>query len=140
MTMKGRCIYFRCIHCCKDTEMPLLNSDIERIEGLGFSPDFFVDTHDGWLLLKNRDGRCVFHTGVICSIYDDRPEGCKLYPLIYDADTKSATIDEECPHRTDFLLSQRSRKKLLHIVSRIKSERFLRLKCRSYNNDPAEDS
>ena len=120
--------------------MPLLNSDIERIEGLGFSPDFFVDTHDGWLLLKNRDGRCVFHTGVICSIYDDRPEGCKLYPLIYDADTKSATIDEECPYRTDFLLFQRSRKKLLHIVSRIKSERFLRLKCRSYNNDPAEDS
>ncbi len=107
--------------------MPLSKTDIKRIESLGYFYDFFVDTHDGWLQLKNRDGLCVFHNGKKCLIYEHRPEGCQLYPMIFDKDNNCAILDEECPHRTKFLITMSSRKKLFHLVSKIESERFQRM-------------
>jgi len=120
-------MYFKCIQCCKDTGMPLSQRDIMRIESLGYSRDFFVDIHDGWLQLKNRDGLCVFHDGRKCLIYEHRPEGCQLYPIIFDKDTNCAILDEECPHRTKFLITLSSRKKLFYLVSEVESERFQRM-------------
>ena len=67
---------------------------IDRIKSLGFSHDFFVDTRNGWLQLKNRDGRCVFHNGIKCLIYEDRPEGCQLYPITFDNDNNCAILDD----------------------------------------------
>ena len=107
--------------------MVLSDTDIDRIKSLGFSRDFFVDIHNGWLQLKNRDGRCVFHNGIKCSIYDHRPEGCQLYPVIFDKDNNCAILDEECPYRTKFLITQILRKKLFLLVSRIESDRFQRM-------------
>ncbi len=125
--MVSPCIDLDCIQCCKDTIMLLSDMDIDRIKSLGFSRDFFVDTRNGWLQLKNRDGRCVFHNGIKCSIYDHRPEGCQLYPVIFDKDNNCAILDEECPYRTKFLITQSLRKKLFLLVSRIESERFQRM-------------
>jgi len=104
--------------------MLLSDTDIKRIESLGFSRDFFVDNIEGWLKLKNKDGLCVFHNGMKCLIYEHRPEGCKLYPVIFDKDNNCAIIDEECAYRTNFLITRTLRKKLFHLISRIESERL----------------
>ena len=103
--------------------MLLSLEDIKRIEKLGFSRDFFVDEVDGWLQLKNKNGLCVFHDGSNCTIYDQRPHGCRLYPVIYDADADCAIIDEECPHGEYFPLSEDIEKELFSLVSRIVSEK-----------------
>jgi Fe-S-cluster containining protein len=125
--MDSLCIDLKCIQCCKDTNMLLSDTDIKQIKSLGFSNNFFVDTFDGWLHLKNRDGRCVFHNGIKCLIYEDRPEGCRLYPITFDNDNNCAILDEECPYRTKFLITQSLRKKLFHLIARIASERFQRM-------------
>jgi Fe-S-cluster containining protein len=106
--------------------MLLSTKDIKRIESLGYSCDFFVDIHDGWFQLKNRDGHCVFHNGMKCLIYKHRPKGCQLYPIIFDKENNCAILDEECPYRTKFLITMSSRKKLFDLVSIIESERFQR--------------
>lgn len=103
--------------------MPLSYKDIERIKGLGFDTNFFVTENDGWLQLKNRDGRCVFHTGIVCSIYEDRPDGCKLYPTIYDKGKKRAIFDKDCPHRDEFQMSKSTVKQLYDVVSKLERER-----------------
>jgi len=125
--MISLCINIKCIQCCKDTNMLLSKMDIKRIESLGYSCDFFVDTHDGWFQLKNRDGHCVFHNGMKCLIYEHRPEGCQLYPIIFDKENNCAILDEECPYKTKFLITMSSRKKLFHLVSKIESERVHRM-------------
>ena len=56
--------------------MLLSYQDIERIKRLGFDTNFFVTEKDGWLQLKNQDGRCVFHNNKMCTIYENRPDGC----------------------------------------------------------------
>lgn len=35
------CKNHRCVSCCYDTEMLLLDDDLERISGLGYDLDFF---------------------------------------------------------------------------------------------------
>lgn len=125
--MDNICVKKKCIICCRETQMPLSLMDIKRIEKIGFTQDFFVDSQEGWLQLKNKYGLCVFHTGEKCSIYKHRPEGCKLYPVIFDYDTKQATLDDDCSYRTMFLISGQIRKQLSELVSRIILERNKRL-------------
>lgn len=102
--------------------MPLSNRDIEHIRALGFNTNFFVIERDGWLQLKNYNGRCVFHNGKICSIYENRPKGCRLYPIIYDKDENRAVLDEDCPHRDKFQMPKIAIKELLDIVSKLERE------------------
>lgn len=122
--MKSPCRYFNCIQCCKETVMLLSNADIKRIENLGFSRDSFVDDVEGWLQLKNQNGHCVFHDGMKCLIYAHRPEGCTLYPVIYNMDNDCAIIDEDCPYGSHFSISPAVRKQLFSLVSKIESERL----------------
>jgi len=87
-----------CGKCCLNTQMELLPEDIERITALGFQlKDFAVFDGEVWRL-KNVDGHCVFldSRSMRCTIYDNRPIGCRLYPLVYD-DVDGAYIDKECP-------------------------------------------
>ena len=121
--MKSPCIYNNCIHCCLETEMPLLKKDIERIERLGFNYDCFVINRDGWLQLKNCDGRCVFSDGKQCLIYENRPEGCRSYPIIYDEDKNCAVLDEVCPHIDEFKISKINVVRLRSIITRLKDEK-----------------
>lgn len=126
--MKSVCLDIKCIQCCKETKMLLSDNDINRIKKLGYTYDFFVEKNKGWLQLKNKEGLCVFHNGIKCSIYKNRPEGCQLYPIIYDKDNNCAILDKECPYRTKFLRTNNLRKKLLYLVSRVEAERSQRIK------------
>ena len=108
--------------------MLLSNNDIYEIEKIGFDNHYYVRSKNGWLKLKNKDGRCIFHDGKTCLIYESRPEGCKLYPLIFNKEYKSAVVDEECPYGDNFRFDKLDINQLYDLVSRIKNERTFRRK------------
>ena len=117
------CIKNNCIQCCLDTMMILCKDDIKRIKKLGFKQDFFVVQKDGWFLLKNYKGRCVFHNGKRCIIYDNRPVGCRLYPVIFDKDENRAVLDKDCPYNTCFEISDLVVDELYSVVKKVESEK-----------------
>jgi len=107
--------------------MPLSKDDVERIEGLGFKRGEFVADADGWIRLKNAGGRCVFNDGSECRIYDGRPEGCRLYPVVYDDDKGEAALDYDCPFSEEFDIGKDEKRELLELIERLKNERKTRL-------------
>jgi len=119
---KNICIKNNCIKCCNQTSMILSNKDIEKIHKAGYKINFFVRENKGYLKLKNINGRCVFHNGQFCMIYKYRPEGCKIYPLIYDIGLNCAIVDNLCPYRYEFKFKNEDNMKLLDLISKIKSE------------------
>jgi Fe-S-cluster containining protein len=117
------CVKHRCIHCCVETRMPLSNLDIDRILKLGHkSEDFTVNTEEG-LQLKNRSGRCVFLSQRGCKIYHYKPEGCRLYPLIYDEDRGKAVLDDLCPYGCEFEVKEDDVRALNNLLERLKKEK-----------------
>ena len=93
--------------------MPLLQEDIQRISGLGFKKDSFSIESKGFVLLKNSDeGRCVFHDGKQCTIYESRPTGCKLYPIVFDEESGRPGKDTLCPYRGEFPIPLSSKQEL----------------------------
>ncbi|WP_457591529.1 YkgJ family cysteine cluster protein [Geoglobus sp.] len=97
MEVKLRCSEISCCECCRDTEMQLSERDLRRIEKLGFSRDEFSVEVDGIRVLKNVDGSCYFLKDCSCSIYPNRPLGCRLYPVVYDVELRKATVHDFCP-------------------------------------------
>lgn len=85
--------------CCIETEMILSKEDIKRIKELGYQEADFVEYKDGFYQLKNIDGHCVFYDpkSTLCKIYNERPQGCRFYPIIYDLDRKTCVVDKYCP-------------------------------------------
>ena len=78
--------------------MPLTNEDIERIEKLGYRRQEFAVKVDGIYRLRNIDGKCYFlDESNRCRIYDHRPIGCRIYPVILDVETNRAIVDDLCP-------------------------------------------
>ncbi|MEM3138127.1 MAG: YkgJ family cysteine cluster protein, partial [Thermofilaceae archaeon] len=57
---KSRSYCLSCSLCCKNTEMVLTPSDIERIGEHGFKKEDFIEIVDGFFKLKNVEGHCVF--------------------------------------------------------------------------------
>jgi Fe-S-cluster containining protein len=102
--------------------MPLSHSDIARISKMGHQlKDFATKTDNGWRL-KNRDGRCVFVSDQGCKIYSYRPEGCRLYPLIYDEDLRKATVDRLCPLGDKFKFGKEDIKRLRKLLKKLEKE------------------
>jgi Fe-S-cluster containining protein len=109
--------------------MFLLDEDIKRITALGYVEDFFDETQEGFKVLKNsKEGRCVFHDGTKCTIYENRPKGCKLYPIIFDIDYKKAVKDSFCPYRDEFRLSPEAKHELSILYPQLLTERLHRIK------------
>lgn len=106
----------RCVKCCVETEMPLTRDDIERISSLGYRTEDFAFKDERNFRLKNKSGRCVFLTKEGCGIYDFRPEGCRLYPLVYDEDSGKPVLDELCPYREEFDIKKSDFERLLRLI------------------------
>ncbi len=118
------CLKHRCSRCCHNTEMMLTESDIKRIEKLGYS-NFWYEL-DGFLFLKNINGKCIFlGRNGLCTIYQHRPEGCRYYPYICDPETMEIYVDEECPYAAEFLLDKPNA--LKELVKKLFEERARRL-------------
>ena len=122
------CLRTRCIRCCRHTNMVLTSEDIAAITRLGYEPTYFVEEHNGWLQLKNAQDRCVFHTGERCSIYDHRPAGCRLYPIVYETNSRRAILDADCPQRQQFSLKTRNVHTLTTLIATLQRERAQRNK------------
>ena len=78
--------------------MLLSKKDIKRLERRGFSEKVFARyDKQGYATLKNQDGYCVFYDlkNRQCSVYADRPSGCRVYPVIVDED-KGIVFDDIC--------------------------------------------
>ncbi|MCC6034902.1 MAG: YkgJ family cysteine cluster protein [Desulfurococcaceae archaeon] len=89
----------KCAKCCFNTEMILTLSDITRLESKGYRG--FYEKRSGFYRLININGRCVFLSpSNLCLIYEDRPLGCRAYPLIYD-EARGVIVDSECPLRSE---------------------------------------
>jgi hypothetical protein len=119
-----RCV--RCGECCKETEMLLSNEDIERLERKGYVRVFFVRfDKEGYAILRNQKGNCVFFDAekLVCRERDNRPLGCRIYPIMHDED-KGIVIDELCPARNTISEKQKARKgkKVLKLLERIDAE------------------
>ena len=87
-----------CGICCEETVMELSSEDIERLEENGYRLEEFAVIDDGVTRLRNVDGYCYFYIRVDkkCQIYEKRPLGCYLYPVVYLAN-EGAIVDELCP-------------------------------------------
>jgi uncharacterized protein len=78
--------------------MLLSKKDIKRLLAKGYSANQFVQyDKQGYALLKNRDGYCVFYdvNSRRCRVYGDRPSGCRVYPVIVDEE-KGIILDDIC--------------------------------------------
>ena len=119
-----------CGVCCTETEMLLSKKDIKRLEKKGFSQNQFVNfDKQGYAVLKNRDGYCVFYDrkNHQCSVYTDRPAGCRVYPVILDEEV-GIILDDICKSRNSITLSEKNLKgkrviKLLEIIDSEAAER-----------------
>jgi len=78
--------------------MELSNKDIKRLVEAGYRLEEFAVMDDGVTRLKNVDGWCYFYslTDKKCQVYEKRPLGCYLYPVVYLAN-EGAMVDELCP-------------------------------------------
>jgi uncharacterized protein len=119
-----------CGVCCTETEMLLSKKDIKRLEKMGFSEkDFARYDKQGYVTLKNRDGYCVFYDlkNRQCSVYADRPSGCRVYPVIIDED-KGIVFDNicECVNTIGEREKALKGKKVVKLLERIDSEALKR--------------
>jgi Fe-S-cluster containining protein len=118
------CIDRDCHECCLDTEMPLSRRDVERLEGRGHVPAGFTMIEDGFTFLANVDGHCFFlDADGRCTEYGNRPEGCRLYPLVLDAEMTEFDMDHLCPHAGSVKAGSTDETALLELLDRIARDR-----------------
>ena len=119
-----------CGVCCTETEMLLSNKDIARLEELGFkNRDFAKYDKLGYAQLKNRGGYCIFYnqTKRECSVYADRPSGCRVYPVIVDEE-KGIVLDTICESRNTITDQEKTLKgkRVIRLLEIIDSEAVTR--------------
>lgn len=115
------CVNHKCVECCLETEMPLSRLDIKKILQLGHRlEDFTVKMGKEWRL-RNHFGRCVFLSADGCKIYSHRPEGCRIYPLVYDEDAGKAVMHRLCLYRYEFKVSKEDVTILMKQLERLES-------------------
>jgi len=121
-----------CGVCCTETEMLLSKRDIKRLEKTGFGLNLFVvlDKH-GYAQLRNREGYCFFYDRLNhqCSVYVQRPSGCRVYPVILDED-KGIILDGICESRKSITQSEKNLKgkRVIRLLEIIDSEALERCK------------
>jgi len=83
-----------------NTEMILFREDIIRIAKLGYQVSSFAYFDGKFWKLRNTNRMCYFLDPATksCKIYENRPIGCRFYPIIFDPQC-GFRIDELCPSR-----------------------------------------
>ena len=100
--------------------MTLTREDAERIDALGYArDDYMIQAGFGFYQLKNIDRHCYFYDTKAkeCQIYENRPEGCRYYPIIYHYNKRKCIVDKDCPsHGT---VTRDDIRKVCHKVRRL---------------------
>lgn len=110
------CRAHSCDRCCWRTRMTLTAADVERLRAAG-RRRFSRRNRDGIPQLVNRAGHCVFLVGGRCSVYEIRPEGCRLYPLILNLGTNRVERDDFCPWADEFVFDIGDERRLRRSVA-----------------------
>jgi len=79
--------------------MLLSEADVEVLKRAGHDRSKFARfDRDGFVRLRNHRGFCVFYEieKCRCGIYDIRPLGCRIYPVIY-SEREGVLVDDLCP-------------------------------------------
>ncbi|MBW2989430.1 YkgJ family cysteine cluster protein [Candidatus Woesearchaeota archaeon] len=88
-----------CAECCKHLIVKLSKKDIGAIEKKGHKKSSFVEFDDIIKnpVLKRAEKGCLFlskRKGMyFCTIYDIRPEVCRLYPFVDSEEVESCRPD-----------------------------------------------
>ena len=103
--------------------MPLTENDIARIEAIGYSRSDFAVKDGRIFRLRNVNGKCFFlDSKNRCKIYNHRPEGCRLYPAVYDG--KGVTVDKFCPKWKEVKIGSNAKQRLIRLIEVIYGEKF----------------
>ncbi len=97
------CGDLNCSQCCHDREVILTHEDIDRLLTMGHYEQTFARISKWGYNLKELifvDGKCVFLENGQCSVYQNRPTACKVFPLTSNGN--SGVIDPSCPHASGF--------------------------------------
>jgi Fe-S-cluster containining protein len=126
------CLARGCSACCRGTEMLLTEADVERLSAARPGADFHFRAPDGYLQLKTRPedtDPCVFLTlDGRCSVHDVRPEGCRLYPGVWDEELRRTHLDDEhCPHTDGFNFPRVASDAVVRLARRLRQERDQRI-------------
>lgn len=120
------CIRNTCTLCCRDTNMPLTLADIDRLTSLGYRADDFseADEEEGYLRLHNtEEGACFFlEESGRCRVQAEKPEGCRLYPFIFDEDDDRVIRDGICPFNREFEPTPDVEAKVRELIGRLERE------------------
>jgi len=127
---RNPCFAHDCHACCLNTRMTLTEADVARLEAVGHG-DFCFVNDDRDLQLINEGGHCIFLVDGRCSVHDDRPEGCRLYPLIFDLSVDRVVLDAFCPWAKEFTFTQDDTVQLRRSVTDEESENRIRAGRRS---------
>ena len=101
--------------------MPLSDLDLDGILKIGYMLEYFaVKTEEG-PCLRNSSGRCIFLQKESCIIYPNRPEGCRLYPLVYDGTLEEPMMDSICPYGYEFRARRNDIERLESLIGKIYS-------------------
>jgi Fe-S-cluster containining protein len=106
--------------------MTLTVEDVQRLTSLGFRRFYRVNV-TGDLQIVNVAGECIFLEEGRCTVYDHRPEGCWLYPLILEVDGDETTLHDFCPYRDEFDFDEEDEQRLRDSVAAEDREREERL-------------
>jgi Fe-S-cluster containining protein len=138
-----------CSQCCHDVEMILTERDVGRLAlKVADTPElaeqqreigpWHFEAEDGYLQLHVRPGPpakgspggapCWFlGDDGRCRVWQDRPEGCRLYPAAWDDGLRQAVLDEDyCPHTDGFELPQVMDDATRSLAERLEQEREAR--------------
>lgn len=122
-----------CSACCHDIEMILTDADLARLRAARPGEDFWFQADDGYLQLRTRDGPaaaggagkpCWFlGADGACTVFADRPEGCRLYPAVWDDALRAAELDGDyCPNTDRFLLPSATVDAVRRLAKKLQAE------------------
>jgi len=103
--------------------MPLSLLDIDGISQHGYRFKEFVVKRRRLRHLKNINGRCVFLGDNGCIIYSFRPEGCRLYPLVYNEKYGKVVIHDLCPNGHEFKVRREDIENLYAFFKKLSKKR-----------------
>jgi hypothetical protein len=101
--------------------MPLSRDDISRLKGLGYDVGVFTVMGGGAMRLSNVDDRCFFLGEAGCTVYEDRPTGCRFYPLVLDGGR--VIVDPDCTHGEMFTVGPGDASRLKSFLRLLRRER-----------------
>lgn len=104
--------------------MSLTHQDINQITKAGYQPAACIIHKEGeWRLANQQEpGPCVFLNDKKCQIYDIRPVGCRIYPLVFNEERRQAIIDSLCPFRNEFQVTDVDRENLFTLIKQLDNE------------------